>query len=194
LRIKRSTVRSEISKLSILSSPWILGDPHVGFSTTIRKISARTSLLTRFLPATVRCRESHAQYWLNPALCQRTTVSGWTMIRACFQPLQIRLSRTQKSLSRGLSFRRGCLAFRIAICCRKSKFSSNSFWRGARARTRSPKNNLNNRSTGLLYQANPCANQILDDSSSQASTRNQPRIEPLNCTFQYSVTILARDS
>ena len=159
-RIHRSTVRSEISKPSILSSPWILGDPHVGFSTIIRKISSLTSLLTRFLPATIRRRESHAQYCLNPAWCHRTTVSGWTMISACFQLHPTRLSSTQKNLSTGRSLDRGCVAFSTAICCRKARFSSNNLRRDDPARTSSPKNNLDNRSMRPLYQDIPCANRV----------------------------------
>jgi len=41
--IQREIVRSETSKPSIRSSPWMRGAPHVGFSTTIRKINSRTS-------------------------------------------------------------------------------------------------------------------------------------------------------
>src|ERR1017187_6972683 len=35
--IQREMVRSETSKPSIRSSPWMRGAPHIGFSTTIRK-------------------------------------------------------------------------------------------------------------------------------------------------------------
>jgi hypothetical protein len=42
------TVRSERSKPSIFSSPWMRGAPHVEFSATMRKISSRNSLLTHF--------------------------------------------------------------------------------------------------------------------------------------------------
>jgi len=45
------------------------GAPQVGFSATMRKISSRNSRLTHFLPARLRCRESHVQYNLNPARC-----------------------------------------------------------------------------------------------------------------------------
>jgi hypothetical protein len=38
--IKREIVRSETSKLSMRSSPWMRGAPHVGFSTTIGKINS----------------------------------------------------------------------------------------------------------------------------------------------------------
>ena len=39
--IQREMVRSEISKPSMRSSPWMRGVPQVGFSTTIRKINCR---------------------------------------------------------------------------------------------------------------------------------------------------------
>jgi hypothetical protein len=61
------------------------------------------SLLTHLLPPLFRCRESHAQYNLKPARCQRTTVSGCTRTNAVFQPGQSRLKKTQKSLSAGAS-------------------------------------------------------------------------------------------
>src|ERR1700730_17670293 len=48
--------------------------PQVGFSATIRKIKARTSLLTRFRPPTWLILETHVQYKRNPARCQFTTV------------------------------------------------------------------------------------------------------------------------
>jgi hypothetical protein len=75
------------------------GAPQVGFSATMRKISSRSSLLTHFLPARTRCRESQVQYSLKPARCHRTAVSGWTRINACLHPDQNRRKMTQKSLS-----------------------------------------------------------------------------------------------
>src|SRR5215468_10185699 len=54
------------------------GAPQVGFSATIRKIRARTSLLARFCPPTRRNLEIHVQYKRNPARCQFTTVRGVT--------------------------------------------------------------------------------------------------------------------
>jgi hypothetical protein len=38
--IQREIVRSETSKPSMRSSPWMRGAPHVGFSTTIRNINS----------------------------------------------------------------------------------------------------------------------------------------------------------
>jgi hypothetical protein len=175
-------------------SPWILGDPHVGFSTIILKISSLTSLLTRFLPATVRRRESHDQYCLNPAWCHRTTVSGWTMISACFQLHQTWLSSTQKNLSTGPSLDRGCVAISTAICCRKARFSSNNLRRDDPARTRSPKNNLDNRSMRPLYQDIQCANRVRNAFlSTRVSIRRDHSSVPLSSRFQCT-HILARDN
>jgi hypothetical protein len=97
--IHLKTVRSEMSKPSIFNSPCIRGAPDLGFSPTMRKISSRNSLLTRFRPARVLCRESHVQYNLKPVRCQPTTVSGWTMTSVRFPPDQNRRSITQKNLS-----------------------------------------------------------------------------------------------
>src|ERR1039458_3095941 len=82
------------------------GAPHVGFSATMRTMSSRRPLLTHFLPTRVRCRESHVQYSLNPARCQRATLSGWTRISACFQSGQSRRKITQNNLSETAN--RGC--------------------------------------------------------------------------------------
>src|SRR6516165_9034934 len=57
------------------------GAPQVGFSATIRKIRARTSLLTRFRPPARLNLEIHVQYKRNPAPCQFTTLRGVTKTR-----------------------------------------------------------------------------------------------------------------
>src|SRR5215831_20446610 len=62
------------------------GAPHVGFSATMRKIRSRTSLLTGFLPAACRVRDSQDQYNRKPARCQRITVSGVTSSSGFFHP------------------------------------------------------------------------------------------------------------
>jgi len=61
------------------------GAPQVGFSETIRKIKARTSLLTRFRPPAWLTLETHVQYKRNPARCQFTTVLGVTKMRGLVQ-------------------------------------------------------------------------------------------------------------
>src|SRR5258708_2192616 len=76
--IQRETVRSETSNLSMRSSPWMRGAPHIGFSTTIRKINSRPSFDVCCLPAGLLTLEISFQYKRNPPLCQRTTVSGVT--------------------------------------------------------------------------------------------------------------------
>jgi len=75
-RIHRSTVCSEASKSSIFNLLGMRGAPQVGISAAIRQMSSRNFLPTYFLPARFRCRQSHVQYTLNPALCRRTTASG----------------------------------------------------------------------------------------------------------------------
>jgi hypothetical protein len=102
---------SETSKPSMRSSPCIRGAPQVGFSATIRKISSRTSLVVRFLPTCQRTLEINLQYVRKPLRCQRTTVSGVTMSRDCFQDDQTRRAITQKSLSKSPRLGRGRLRF-----------------------------------------------------------------------------------
>src|SRR5580692_2823152 len=74
------------------------GAPQVGFSETIRKIKARTSLLTRFRPPSWLTLETHVQYKRNPARCQFTTVRGVTKMRGLVHPHQSVLNATQNSL------------------------------------------------------------------------------------------------
>src|SRR5216684_2136490 len=72
-------------KPSMRSSPCIRGAPHVGFSATMRKINSRTSFGVGLLPTCPRTLEIRRQYIQKPVRCQRTTVSGVTMRRDCFQ-------------------------------------------------------------------------------------------------------------
>ncbi len=117
-------VLSDTSKPSIRSSPWILGAPHVGFSTTMRKINSRTSFGVRLRPTCVRTPESSLQYARKPVRCQRTTVSGVTRMRDCFQADQPHRATTQKSLSKWPRLGRGCQRFRTTSCRRHARFSS----------------------------------------------------------------------
>ena len=99
------------------------GAPQVGFSETIRKIKARTSLLTRFRPPTWLILETHVQYKRNPARCQFTTVLGVTKTRGCLHPDQHILNATQNSLCRAVHRRRGRCACRASNCRRRARFS-----------------------------------------------------------------------
>src|SRR4029077_19757338 len=99
------------------------GAPQVGFSETIRKIKARTSLLTRFRPPTWLTLETHVQYNRNPARCQFTTVLGVTKMRGLVHPDQNVLNATQNSLCRAVNRRRGCCACRASNCRRRARFS-----------------------------------------------------------------------
>jgi len=99
------------------------GAPQVGFSATIRKIKARTSLLTRFRPPTCLTLEIHVQYKRNPARCQFTTVLGVTKTRGLVHPDQNVLNATQNSLCRAVNRRRGRCACRASNCRRRARFS-----------------------------------------------------------------------
>src|SRR5437899_11696581 len=77
------------------------GAPQVGFSATIRKIKARTSLLTRFRPPACLTLQTHVQYKRNPARCQFTTVLGVTKTRGFLHPDQNVLNATKNSFVQG---------------------------------------------------------------------------------------------
>src|SRR6202022_4847005 len=110
---------------SLRSSPWILGAPHNGLATLIWRISWRISTVTAGRPQ--RCFDFHRQYDLNPARCQRITVSGRTIASAPYilgnsrqTPPNINLSiETNRSLL-GLA-RRSTL-----ICCLSTRISASS--------------------------------------------------------------------
>ena len=121
--IQREIVRSEMSNPSISSSPFMRGAPQVGFSATMRKINFRNSFGVGLRPTGPRTREIILQYMRNPARCQRTTVSGATMMTACFHRNHSRLMATQKNLSNRLRAGRGRRRFSTVNCCRSTKFS-----------------------------------------------------------------------
>src|SRR6478736_3944703 len=99
------------------------GAPQVGFSATIRKIKARTSLLTRFRPPTWLTLETQVHYRRNPARCQFTTVLGVTKMSGLVHPDQNVRNATQNSLCRAVNRRRGCCACRASNCRRRARFS-----------------------------------------------------------------------
>src|SRR3984893_5987065 len=69
-----------ISIPSLSNSPWIRGAPHRGLAMLISRTSRRISTATVGRPE--RGRDFQRQYDLNPARCQRTTVSGFTIVSA----------------------------------------------------------------------------------------------------------------
>jgi hypothetical protein len=77
------------------------------FLNLLRRLSSPDGLLTL---------EISFQYKRNPALCQRTTVSGVTTMRDCCHPDQNRRTATQKSLSSRSNLGRGCRCFSTASC------------------------------------------------------------------------------
>ncbi len=82
------------------------GVPQDRFSEAIRPMSWRTSGSMRGRPG-FPLRDFHRQYLLNPARCQRTTVSGITKISASDQCGHIRLRKTQNARLNGVSLGRG---------------------------------------------------------------------------------------
>jgi hypothetical protein len=99
------------------------GAPQVGFSATIRKILARTSLLTRSLPPTCLTLETHVQYKRNPARCQLTTVLGVTRTRGFLLQDQNVRNASQNSLCRAVNRWRGHCACRANNCWWRARFS-----------------------------------------------------------------------
>src|SRR5205823_7443309 len=89
----------------------------------MRRIKARTSLLTGFRPPTWLILETHVQYKRNPARCQFTTVRGVTKTRGLVHPHQNILNATQNSLCRAVNRRRGRCACRASNCRRRTRFS-----------------------------------------------------------------------
>src|SRR5271154_550413 len=115
------------------------GAPQVGFSATIRKIKARTSLLTRFRPPTWLILETHLQYKRNPVRCQFTTVLGVTKTRACLRPDRHILNAIQNSLCRAVNRRRGRCACRASNCRRRARFSRTRSARQLKELTNQPR-------------------------------------------------------
>ena len=74
----------------------------------------------------------------KPVRCQRTTVSGVTMMRDSFQADQTRRAMTQKSLSKRPRLGRGCRRFSTASCCRSVRFSKTRFPRLRKRRISAP--------------------------------------------------------
>src|ERR1700758_4387182 len=75
------------------------GAPQVGFSVTSCKITSLIFWDSFFLPTRPLTLEINLQYRRNPPRCQRTTASGFTSMRDCFQAPQKRRANTQKILS-----------------------------------------------------------------------------------------------
>src|SRR5258708_13612 len=75
-----ATLDCETSKPSLSNSPWMRGAPNGGFWALTGRISARSP--PPILGRPQRERDSHRQYRRKPARCQRTRVSGRTIVMA----------------------------------------------------------------------------------------------------------------
>src|SRR5260370_15736288 len=104
-----ATVRSETSKPSFSSSPWICGAPQSEFSAATRRIRVRISSLTLGRPRLGRDRPR--QYRRKPARCHPTTVFGFTMTRTSDHRGHMYRRLVQKKRSRRFSKGRGPLSF-----------------------------------------------------------------------------------
>src|ERR1700687_181459 len=116
----RDTDRSESTKPSFSSSPWILGAPQDGFSRAILRMRSWISAVILALPG-AGPRDHQRQYNRNPARCQPTTVSGFTISSTSAQRDQTLRNAVQNNRSIGLSLGRGRLRFRTATCWRKAR-------------------------------------------------------------------------
>src|SRR5882724_1429263 len=113
--ISRETVRSATSRPSLRSSPWIRGAPQSGLAAAIRMTRTLISALTGGRPP-VGGAESLVQCSRNRRRCQRRTVSGVTITRGCFHPVQILVSQTQKRRSVVRSRGRAAVLLYTASC------------------------------------------------------------------------------
>ncbi len=126
----------------------------VGFSATMRKINSRNSLLILFRPSIFRWREIQFQYKRNPARCQRATVSGVTITRACFHSDHKRRAITQKSLCGQPTLGRESRRLKTINCWRRAMFSNNKSRRDEKRRRNNPIRSLSRRSMANLYISN----------------------------------------
>jgi hypothetical protein len=74
------------------------GAPHRGFAAAIVRTRLAISALTQGRPPVGRLH-GRVQYWRKRRRCQRRTVSGETMTRACRQPVQTLARPTQNRRS-----------------------------------------------------------------------------------------------
>ena len=91
------------------------GAPQVGFSAAIRKIRARTSLLTCLRPPARLALETHVQYKRNPARCQLTTVLGVTKTRGFVHPDQNVFNATATNMVGCLKWQSGIMLVNLAL-------------------------------------------------------------------------------
>jgi hypothetical protein len=131
------------------------GAPQVGFSATIRKIKARSSLLTHFRPPTCLNLETQVQYKRNPSRCQLTTVLGVTKTRGFLHPDQQVLNATQNSLCRAVNRWRGRCTCRASNCRRRDRFSRTRSSRDLKALTIHPRRCRSNTIMARILSENP---------------------------------------
>ena len=166
----RETDRSESTKPSLSSSPWILGAPQDGFSRAILQMSSWISAVILALPG-AGPRDRQRQYNRNPARCQLTTVSGFTIKSTSAQRDQTLRNAVQNNRSIRLSLGRGRLRFRTATCWRKARISRARSVRQVKKTLTAVAKSRMNRSMNLpLYHG-----QVSDSVARQSFGDEQPR-------------------
>jgi len=91
-------VRSDTSMPNLPNSPWMRGALQSGFAAAIFSTSVRTAAFVRGRPG--RPRAERCAHWRRSQWrCQRTTVSGFTTIRAVRQSRHALASSIQNSRS-----------------------------------------------------------------------------------------------
>ena len=107
----------------------------------------------------------------------RTTVSGVTINRACFQPDQRRRARIQNVLSSTRSLGLGCLRFHTVSCCRSARFSKSRFWRERKTRMSAPNESQNHRNMARVIAGKRCEeiSQAVDFTAGQSFGETQVR-------------------
>ena len=104
------------------------GAPHNGLAAAMSRTSARVfESIVRGRP-TRPCRECRVHRWRNHSRCHRTTVSGWTNMRAARHRVQIVARAIQNSRSRWRIRGRLTVRLRVFSCCRSARFSRTSSW------------------------------------------------------------------
>src|SRR5260221_3202951 len=181
-----ATLVGPTSMPSLRSSPWILGAPHNGLAPLIWRISWRISPVTAGRPQ--RCFDFHRQYDLNPARCQRITVSGRTIARA---PYILGNSRqTPPNINLSIEINRSLLGLArrsTLICCLSTRISASSATRDRNRSLAIPK--ISRHKSSIAYQHRA----ILSQLPARLNLR-QGQGSGVDAAFEYEVEMARMDN
>src|SRR6266404_8579162 len=114
--LRQNSMRTENSAIPCRDGCLIQVIPSPSDAKNLSRGTLAVYLYVGCLPTGLLTLQISFQYSRNPALCQRTTVSGVTTMRDCCHPDQNRRTATQKSLSSRSNLGRGCRRFSTASC------------------------------------------------------------------------------